>query len=217
MCQEESRIRSPRVLHGDCPALSSAWHPAKRDHHTQEKQNPSGNMILLHYNFCFNNLILFPFNFPARQATLRGQSSSSLTPPSISIDLFKEGGEKPIAQDIFHFNFTVSITHSYFGKAQGNTLLLILLPLDPTFTSLQLNTMSCQSHTMCHNPSVETKRNLGRSGRKAKRHGRGPSLAGLLGQGLVPKLSKLHDGPSCKPSNAFIFLLHPILLAGVGL
>lgn len=88
----------------------------------------------------------------------------------------------------------------------------MLLSLDPTVTSPHLNTMSCQSHTVCHNPSVEPKWDLG----TAKHHSHGPSLAGLLGQGPVPKLSKLL-GSSCKSSNALVFLPHPIHLAGFGL
>lgn len=159
---EQSRTRGPG-------ALSSAWHPASRDHHTQERQNPPGNMILLHFNSCFNNFILFPFSFPALPATLQDQScvcpkssSFSLTPSSISIDLFEESRGKFIAQDIFHFNFTVSITHSSFGKAQGigNTLLLKPLPLDP-LSPLPSWTPSAVSHTTSYNPSVEPKRDLG--------------------------------------------------------
>lgn len=113
------------------------------------------------------------------------------------MDLFKEGRGKLTAQDIFHFNFIVSITHSYFGKAQGNTLLLILLPLDPTFTSPQLNTMSCQSHTMCHNLLWI----MICGAKKGPGYGKTSqpwSQFGLSGQEPVPKLSKLLDDPSCK-------------------
>lgn len=92
----------------------------------------------------------------------------------------------------------------------------MLLPLDPTFTLPQLNTMSCRSHTMCHNP-------LGImicGAKKGPEYGKTSqpwSQSGLSGQGSVPKLSKFLDGPSCKFSNAFVFILHPILLAGFGL
>lgn len=151
--------------------MSSARHPAKRDHHTQEKQNPPGNMILLHISFWLNNFVLFPFNFLDLQGMLLGRSSVCPKPPaksypfsltlfsSICVDVFKEQKktQPKIPQDIFNFNFIVSITHSYFRKARGNTLLLIPLSLEPISIPPQLNTRSCQSHTMSRDPLVEPK------------------------------------------------------------
>lgn len=184
---------------------------------SRKHDSPSLQFFVLIIWFCFH-LASPPCQQHCRVNLLFSQShrpkvppSLSLLPPHLQIYLKKQGG-KLIAQNIFNFNFKASITHSYFGKAQGTTLLLILLPLDPTFTSLQLNTMSCQSHTRCHNPLVESKRDLG----MAKHHCHGPNLAGFLGQEPVPKLSKLL-GPTCKSSNAFVFLSLPILLAGFGL
>lgn len=165
------RVCGHRRLRGDRLAMSSAQRPAKRDHHTQEKQNPPGNMIFLHISFCSNDFVLSPFNSLDVQkqccwvnllfAWIHQPKAppAPTSAPSICIYYMnlKKDKKPTIPQDISQFNFMVSITHSYFGKAQGNSRLLVTLPLEPASIPPQPNARSFQCHTMCCDPLVKPK------------------------------------------------------------